>query len=537
MIENKVLKFELSPRNLKVKKLLNQDFLVIEMKAISSVNPNRNGSYFTKESMEDAIPTFYNKPILSSFSVTSDDFRGHEGDLKYDPELDQLYYDYTDAKSETPLGMIRSEDIVELVYDEIDGLYWIKFSCALWVKYGYKQIKRLLKSRTGDKKISVEIEVKESYVDDKGVEVITKFVFDGVTILSDKLETGIADAKLTILDKISDTVFQKKQKCLAYAYNNLEKTDNTLSSNNDVVVNENVEEISMNQEGGDEKMLTYGQKREILESYLRGLIQTAEEDGCCCLIWVYDLDEQNVYFELEGNVYRAEYSIETEEDGSRSVNVDLENKEQVIRSWTKFEANVDEFGNVIEHEEHSSEDEPEDEPEDEGFEKQDISKFEISIGEEKLSVDEFVQKYNEVFESHKNISEQYDALKIQYSSVEESLNKYKEAEKKENIKSMINFAQSIVNAEDGLDDSERLSLNNQIKENCEQEKFASQEDAKTFTISSIAVTLYTKKLNGESKVQKEFSIPFSSVNNILEDVDTDSGIKKLQKLNKKLEKI
>ena len=240
MIENKVLKFELSPRNLKVKKLLNQDFLVVEMKAISSANPNRNGSYFTKESMEDAIPTFYNKPILSSFSVTSDDFRGHEGDLKYDPELDQVYYDYTDAKSETPLGMIRSEDIVELVYDEIDGLYWIKFSCALWVKYGYKQIKRLLKSRTGDKKISVEIEVKESYVDDKGVEVITKFVFDGVTILSDKLETGIADAKLTILDKISDTVFQKKQKCLAYAYNNLEKTDNTLSSNNDVVVNENV---------------------------------------------------------------------------------------------------------------------------------------------------------------------------------------------------------------------------------------------------------------------------------------------------------
>lgn len=45
---NKILKFELSPRNLKVKKLLNQDFLIVEMKAISSANPNRNGSYFTK---------------------------------------------------------------------------------------------------------------------------------------------------------------------------------------------------------------------------------------------------------------------------------------------------------------------------------------------------------------------------------------------------------------------------------------------------------------------------------------------------------
>ena len=132
-----ILKFDLSPKNLKIKKLLNQDFLIIEMKAISSANPNRNGSYFTKESMEKAIPTFYNKPILASFDEVNDDYRGHEGDLEYDNELEQWYYNYLSSTSERPLGLIRQEDMVE-IYQDFDGLYLIKFTCALWVKYSYK---------------------------------------------------------------------------------------------------------------------------------------------------------------------------------------------------------------------------------------------------------------------------------------------------------------------------------------------------------------------------------------------------------------
>ena len=82
--KNKIVKFDLSPSNLKIKNLLNQDFLIVEMKAISNANPNRNGSYFTKEAMEKAIPSFYNKPILGYFSVGEDDFEAHNSDLSYD---------------------------------------------------------------------------------------------------------------------------------------------------------------------------------------------------------------------------------------------------------------------------------------------------------------------------------------------------------------------------------------------------------------------------------------------------------------------
>ena len=345
------MKFELSPESLRIKSALKKDFLEIEMKAISTANPNRNGSHFTKDALEKAIPTFYNKPVLGSFSVDTDDFRGHESELKYDKELESLYYDYTDSTSETPLGMIRSEDRVYITNDTVDGLSWIHFTCCLWVKYNYRQIKRLLKSKNGKKKISVEIEVNESYVDENGVEVITDFTFDGVTILSDKLETGIADAEMTILDKVESALFQKKQKCLCYAYDALntfnnpierqdfndndEDEDNEVFSSNESIddANENKEEITMNQEGGNEKMLTYEAKRTLLEAFLSDNVN--HSDSCYCA-WVCDLDDDTVYFSYEGKYFMAPYSISQDEEGNGAVSVNLEEKQAVVRSWTVF---------------------------------------------------------------------------------------------------------------------------------------------------------------------------------------------------------
>ena len=270
LLNNKVMKFELDPKSVKFKEILNQDFLELEIKAISTANPNRNGSHFTLESLQKAIPTFYNKPILGSFSVDLDDFRAHESDLDYDSELDNIYYDYTDANSETPLGLIRSSDKVEIYHEEADGLDWIKLTCAIWVKYNYKQVKKLLKSKNGYKKISVEVEVLDAEYDENGVEIIKEFIFDGLTILGDKYETGIAGAKAKILDLFEDALFQKKQKALAFAYEAFDKANNSelqekieIPENQDsiyeekAIVNEEpASEIEMdkeiNQEGGEE---------------------------------------------------------------------------------------------------------------------------------------------------------------------------------------------------------------------------------------------------------------------------------------------
>lgn len=245
-----VLKFDLSSKNLKIKKLLNQDFLVVEMKAISNAYPNRNMSHFTKEAMEKAIPTFYNKPVLGAFFVDKNDFDGHNGDLVYDKELDESFYDYTSEGSEIPLGVIREQDNVE-VYQDLDGLYWTKFTCALWCKYSYRAIKRLLKSPNGKYKISVEVEVNKWHMDND-IEVIEDFTYLGVCILGNDYTTGIANAEMTIPEITSNALFQKKQKCLSFAYSALENKDTKVFSDeltqvsDPVVSNENPkEEISM----------------------------------------------------------------------------------------------------------------------------------------------------------------------------------------------------------------------------------------------------------------------------------------------------
>lgn len=283
--QKKIMKFDLSSKNLKIKKLLNKDFLVVEMKAISNAYPNRNKSHFTKDSMEKAIPTFYNKPILGAFITNKNDFDGHNGDLVYDKELDEAFYDYTEEGSETPLGMIREQDNIE-IYQDLDGLYWIKFTCALWCKYSYRAIKRLLKSPNGKHKISVEVDVTKWHMDGD-IEIIDEFVFDGCTILGDEFETGIASAEMTIVDMVSNALFQKKQKCLSFAYSALENKDTKVFSDeltqvsDPVVSNENPkEEISMEvgQTTTEKESSMLDEKNEVIQVEDSKVIMSAEDN-------------------------------------------------------------------------------------------------------------------------------------------------------------------------------------------------------------------------------------------------------------------
>lgn len=347
-MNKQILKFDLDAKSVKVKKLLNQDFLEVSIDAISTAYPNRNNSHFTKESLEDALETFYNKPVLGSFSVAKDDFRGHEGDLEYDPELDQVYYDYTDESSECPLGMIRQSDKVEVFHNKKDNLDWVRFTCAIWVKYNYKQVKSLLKSST--KKVSVEVEVLDYEYDEDNIMIIKKFNFDGVTVLGNQLETGIADAKMTILDLVDDALFAKKQKVLAFAYSALDKPvetpneakpsedSNKSFDNTTPIANENPdEEIQMdetNQEGGEkDSMLTMNVKRQLLYEAL-------PKDGD---YWINDFSDEMVYFdEWDGNIYvsyRAPYTIIENEDGTHTATISMEDKEKVIQTWQTYSEN------------------------------------------------------------------------------------------------------------------------------------------------------------------------------------------------------
>lgn len=343
MKENKVLKFELSPQNLRIKNVLRNDFVAIDVYAISDIYPNRNNSHFTPNSLRDALPSFYNKPALGAFNVGKNDFKAHEMELRWDNELQQDYFDFTNGRCEVPLGVIRNEDLVEVV--ELNGQTWVHFTCVLWAKYCYRQVKRLLKDKR--KKISVEVEVIKSHEDENGVEIIDKFTFDGFSLLGEDVTEAIPNAHLTILDKVNNAFYQKQEKCLSFAYKGLDNNnfdfaldENDIKNNKDsfaddsgeIVDNEKVDEITMEHGEEESQEMTYEEKMALLNSAL------GENT------WASDLDETHVYcFNQEEKVaYKVPYSFTEDAEGHVNANVNMDEAVKVVRSWKEFsEENVD----------------------------------------------------------------------------------------------------------------------------------------------------------------------------------------------------
>lgn len=264
-------------------------------------------------------------------------------ELRWDNELQQDYFDFTNGRCEVPLGVIRNEDLVEVV--ELNGQTWVHFTCVLWAKYCYRQVKRLLKDKR--KKISVEVEVIESHEDENGVEIIDKFTFDGFSLLGEDVTEAIPNAHLTILDKVNDAFYQKQEKCLSFAYKGLDNNnfdfaldENDIKNNKDsfaddsgeIVGNEKVDEITMEHGEEESQEMTYEEKMALLNS--------APGENT----WASDLDETYVYcFNQEEKVaYKVPYSLAEDAEGHMNANVNMDEAVKVIRSWKEFsEENAD----------------------------------------------------------------------------------------------------------------------------------------------------------------------------------------------------
>ena len=226
------LSFAVDADSVSLKSILKKDFLELQMRAISSANPNLNGSWFTKEALLDAVDSCKNKPILGYFNADGD-FESHNGVWRKDVETGLDYWDTKDG--EQVLGLIRDSDDIKVVDGE-DGLSWLCLSCALWTQYNFKQVKRLIKDakkakETGGvtKNISVEIDILEGEKQDNGVYRIDKFKLAGITILGSRkgkqVLPGIADAALSIPEIVGSDFYAKQESAIRAAYARLD--DNT----------------------------------------------------------------------------------------------------------------------------------------------------------------------------------------------------------------------------------------------------------------------------------------------------------------------
>lgn len=233
-----ILRFDLSPNQMKFKNILNKEFIELEIWAISDINPNRNNSHFTLESIENAKGNVKNKPIVGFFE--NNDFTTHEGKADYDSEYKKQFWNT--ERGERILGWVRESDPVEIV--EKDGLHWLKFRCILCTTYCYRQVKKLLKDRK--KKVSVEVTVHKSEIIN-GIEYIYDFTLNGVAILGSKngkaVMEGIPGAHLSVLEDLdNDDAIQEQRRVLSFAYQQIDGANdgNMIADNDDSIGDKNI---------------------------------------------------------------------------------------------------------------------------------------------------------------------------------------------------------------------------------------------------------------------------------------------------------
>ena len=190
--------FALEVNDYDVKELSDRQFLSMDIWAIST-GVNRNMSEFLEESFDTAIQSFYNKPVLAYYNTAIGDTEEHNSSVNFD-EGGQLFWDYQYNGAEHPVGLIPEG--AEITVQERDGKKWIHIKGALlWYEYNH-QLGNLLKKK-GNKKVSVEVEFLDSYMDGD-VEKVKSFVFLGITILGTdpntmkEIEEGIEGARLEL---------------------------------------------------------------------------------------------------------------------------------------------------------------------------------------------------------------------------------------------------------------------------------------------------------------------------------------------------
>lgn len=164
---------------------------------------NRNQSSISESAMKEAIPSFYNRPILGYIQKIEKedgtfeyDFAGHEMTVDDEGNLEYL---------EAVVGVIPESCKPELVYDEDKDKTYLEVNGYIYEDYTHAAD---ILRRKGECDVSVEIAVDElSYSADTKVLNIDKFHFMGVTILGvttnenhQKVSPGMDGANITIAD-------------------------------------------------------------------------------------------------------------------------------------------------------------------------------------------------------------------------------------------------------------------------------------------------------------------------------------------------
>lgn len=166
---------------------------------IMHTNENLNGSFFSKEVVDECVDSIKNTPVLGFIAYDNytqeNDFKGHEYVIKRTENgVERCYAGHAYGvipESCNPRWTTKMcDDGVEREFLQVDALLWEKFSDATSIL-----------RRDSEKSQSMELEVSsiDGYEDENdGLFHFTKFRFDGATILGDDVQPAMTGANVTI---------------------------------------------------------------------------------------------------------------------------------------------------------------------------------------------------------------------------------------------------------------------------------------------------------------------------------------------------
>lgn len=172
---------------------INESFASAKLR-VFYLGGNRNGSFISKASANDAIPTMYNCPIVCNYDVESDTIGGHDMDIVPTDSGDVKLINLTSAIGVIPAGAKYSFEKVE----EDDGSVHEYFvvDAILWKRSpAYDKIKR-----DGIVSQSMEITVTDGHMQGD-LYVIEKFIFTAFCLLGEGVEPCFESASLQLFDR------------------------------------------------------------------------------------------------------------------------------------------------------------------------------------------------------------------------------------------------------------------------------------------------------------------------------------------------
>ena len=184
MSKNKSLLLEFELDSLQTLKE-DEDLAVAEIDLLH-LGVNRNHCDISRECVEASKDSFYNKPIIYRYNtkfsdVLATDFEEHSRDG--DPTM------Y--IAGHIPYGS-------KISYVEKDGRTYVRVTCVLHKVY-LPNLMRILESKEGKTKVSIEIVVQDGYQNEDKILVIDKFKLRGVCLLGDGILEGIEGSMLNVV--------------------------------------------------------------------------------------------------------------------------------------------------------------------------------------------------------------------------------------------------------------------------------------------------------------------------------------------------